>query len=97
MKQDKKKFKVLARHKWIPDVTITESCSKDDDRIRRFTATILGFRNWVLYEGMIHNNVRTVETLIKKATEIKNRILNKDYTVFHESVTISKQTIGGAQ
>jgi hypothetical protein len=38
------KFKILARHKHLTQVTITESIG-DDDETRRYTATILGWRN----------------------------------------------------
>ena len=47
----KKKFKILARHKWTYGATITESVEREEGKIRRFTATIRGFQNWLLYEG----------------------------------------------
>lgn len=45
------KWKILARHKNIVGVTITESCLITDDLWRRYTATIRGFQKFLIYEG----------------------------------------------
>ena len=41
---------VLARHKWIVGATVTESVN-DGDTLRRYTATVRGYRNWRIFEG----------------------------------------------
>lgn len=43
-------WRILSRHKWVAGATITESVS-DDDR-HRYTATVRGYRNWRLFEGV---------------------------------------------
>ncbi|GAH70952.1 unnamed protein product, partial [marine sediment metagenome] len=42
--------KILARHRWVVGATITESLVDEDRNIRRFTATIRGWRNFKIYE-----------------------------------------------
>ena len=42
---------ILAHHKWIVGATITESVN-DSDAVRRYTATIRGYRNWRIFEGV---------------------------------------------
>ena len=42
-------WRILARHKWITGTSITESAN---DGWRRYTATIRGYQNWRLYEGV---------------------------------------------
>ena len=49
-------MKVIGRHKkWVPGATITESYDENNDKMRRFIATIRGFRNWKIYEGNLDN------------------------------------------
>ena len=83
-----KKFKILARHKWTYGATITESVEREEGKIRRFTATIRGFRNWLLYEGPLYNNEKLVSALIKKVDEIRDRIDNNDESIFDENTEI---------
>jgi hypothetical protein len=83
------KFKILARHnRWVTGATITESIRRDDATdengvsIRRYTATIRGFRNWKLFEGPAPNSI--VKEIIKHVKEIRDKIDRGDDTVFHE-------------
>jgi len=82
----KAKFKILARHKWVAGATITESVRRDDATdengasIRRFTATIRGFRNWKIYEGPAGEGI--VDRIIKHVSEIRDKIDSGDDTVF---------------
>ncbi|MFF2531365.1 hypothetical protein ACFVS2_20895 [Brevibacillus sp. NPDC058079] len=50
-----RKWKILARHKCIVGATVTESVDVSQETsistIRRFTATIRGYRGLVIYEG----------------------------------------------
>ena len=49
----KSRWKIIARHKWVMGATITESYLDDPAvNLRRFTATIRGWRNWKMYEGV---------------------------------------------
>lgn len=83
------KFQVLARHnKWVTGATITESVRRDsatDENgvsIRRFTATIRGFRNWKIYEGAATNGI--IRHIIKRVSNIRDKIDNGDNAVFNE-------------
>ena len=78
-----KKWKVLARHKWVEGATISESVAEapiDEIPTRRFVATIRGFQNWRLYQG----NKCNVQTIIRRVHEIRDRIDAKDEAVFTE-------------
>ena len=82
-----RKMKILARHKWITKCLITESMDINSPRAyRRFTATILGWRNWLIWEGYLCYNGMTNEKItdlvLAKVREIKTRILNSDTLVF---------------
>jgi len=69
---------ILARHRWVSGATITESLIDEDKNIRRFTATIRGWRNFKIYEG---NNVNT-DFIVNKVKEIRDKIDIGDETVF---------------
>lgn len=79
-----KKFKVLARHKWLVGATITESMSLVDDGVRRFTATIEGWRNWKIYEGPLGGE-KVTNFVLDKVRGIRKRIQSGDETVFEET------------
>jgi len=72
--------KILARHGWVVGATITESLVDEDRNIRRFTATIRGWRNFKIYEG---NDIDT-DFIINKVKEIRNKIDAGDETVFQK-------------
>ena len=44
------RFHIVGRHKWVAGAVITESVA-EDNRIRRFTATIRGYQNWKIWQG----------------------------------------------
>lgn len=77
MTRNRQPMRILARHCWVDGATITESISKDG-RMRRFTATIWGFRNWRIYEGSDWN----ARKIINKVREIRDRINSGDESVF---------------
>ena len=79
-------FKIIARHKWVAKATISESCSTDDSRIRRYTATICGWRNWRIFEGDVR--LIAVEQIIDKVRSIRDRIEANDESIFVENVTL---------
>ncbi len=62
-------MRILARHCWVDGATITESISKEG-KVRRFTATIRGFRNWRIYQGPDPKVPKNIE----KIREIRDRI-----------------------
>ncbi len=74
-------WNICARHKWVAGVTITESYNTDDDRVRRFTATIRGYRNWKLGEYRCPVDVKAI---IASVRTIRDRIDNGDESVFDE-------------
>ena len=80
------RFRILARHRWTYGATITESIEREKGKIRRFTATIRGFQNWLLYEGPLYDNIASVIT--KKVDEIRDRIDNNDTSIFDENTEI---------
>lgn len=78
------RFKILARHKWVANATITESVgSEGDGHIRRFTATICGFRNWKIYEGRA-DDPRVGPFVRDKVIEIRDRIESGNQEIFVE-------------
>lgn len=72
-----KLWKILARHRWVAGAVITESVKVSDDRCRRYTATIRGFRNWHIWEGKPQP-----KEVIRRVTTIRDRIDALDETVF---------------
>ncbi len=78
-------MKILARHKWLVDCTITESCDNTKDTetqvYRRFTATIRGWRNWRIFEGLVTPD--TTQFVIDKVKSIRKRIDENDESVFN--------------
>ena len=77
------KFKVLARHKWLTGVTISESINTESGE-RRFTATIRGWRNWKIWQGQTDDNDKTVKFVIDKVRTIRDRIDSGDESIFNE-------------
>ncbi len=79
-------MKILARHKWLVGCTITESSDNSKDTTkqcyRRFTATIRGWRNWLIFEGLV--TPETTKFVIDKVQSIRNRIDDGDESVFTE-------------
>ena len=82
-----RKWQVLARHKWVAGCTITESINLEEDNIRRFTATIRGWRNWVIYEG----KARSIQTdeIVNKVVYIREQIDNGSKSIFEENITLT--------
>jgi hypothetical protein len=80
MMSNRQPMRILARHHWVDGATITESISKDG-RLRRFTATIRGFRYWRIYEGPDPE----VPEIIEKIREIRDRIDSGDESVFQKA------------
>lgn len=81
------KFRVIARHKWVAGAFITESVKVNQvdsstASIRRFTATIRGFRSWRIYQGESFNGVANY--VIATVKEIRNRIDAGDDSIFDE-------------
>ena len=79
-----RKWRIIGRHKWITNTTITESVCRDDEHYRRFTATIYGYRNWRLWQGNMSEEgmSHVVATVQAKVQGIKARIAADDETVF---------------
>ena len=77
MTKNRQSMRILARHKRVDGATITESVS-EDGTIRRYTATIRGWRAWKIYEGRDWN----LRDVIAKAREIRDRIDSGDESVF---------------
>jgi len=75
--------KILARHRWVAGATITESLVDEDRNIKRFTATIRGWRNFKIYEGK-GNNIDT-DFIVSKVKKIRDRIDAGDETVFQKA------------
>jgi hypothetical protein len=82
-----RQWKVLARHKWVAGCTITESINLQDDSKRKFTATIRGWRNFLLFEG----DSRTIDAnnIQAKVIEIRNLIDQGNEEVFTQDHMIS--------
>ncbi len=80
MTRNRQPMRILARHHWVDGATITESISKDGE-VRRFSATIRGFRNWRIYEGPDPK----APQIIEKVREIRKRIDSGDESGFQKA------------
>ena len=83
------RWKILARHsKWVVGATITELLHVDggDDAYRRFIATIRGYRNWHIWQGVTANLSMKphVTEIIRRVTAIRDRIDAHDEKIFTE-------------
>jgi len=81
--------KILARHRWVADATITESYDTNEEfRVthRRFTATVDGYRNFRIYDGELEDGL--VKRIIAKVESIKTRIRSGDETILHENTLL---------
>ncbi len=70
--------RILARHKWVPGATITESI--DENESRHFTATIRGWRNWKICTQQAGE--MNTDEIISRVKAIKARIDSGDESVF---------------
>ena len=71
-----RRWHILARHPWVAGATITETYREDRDE-RRFVATICGFRNWRLFEGVPTQDA--LSTIIAITTQIRDLIRENGY------------------
>ena len=78
------KYRIVARHKPMDGVMISESVR--DDNARRFVATIRGWRNWLLYDGRPNLPI-PLDLILQKAREIRDRIDSNDESVFQHGKT----------
>ena len=76
---DSKWVVVQRNQKWVPGATITESVLEGTAH-RRFTATVLGWRNFRVWEGDVED--LDVQDVIAKVQDIKARIEVGDESVF---------------
>lgn len=81
------KYRVLARHKWLTDCTITESIS-ECERYCKFTATICGWRGFEIWCGSSFLPNDTVKRVIAKVKEIREKIESGDDTSFYQDCHI---------
>lgn len=79
-------MKIIARHKWVAGCTITQSTDESKSNATqaydRFTATIRGWRNWLIFEGIVTGD--TTQFVIDKVKSIRDRIDSGDDTVFND-------------
>jgi len=79
---------ILARHHhWVEGATITESYDTNDDTIRRFTATIRGWRNFLIYEGKVQRH--TVEAVKNRVQTVRDSIDMGNESIFYRSVALN--------
>ena len=80
----KPRWKIIARHKWVLGATITESYfDAPAVNLRRFTATIRGWGNWKIYEGVLYHGL--ADKVAERVREIRDRIDAGDESVFNEN------------
>lgn len=75
-----KQWRLLARHKHLLKITISEFCLIDNDLIRNYTATICGWSGWQLGDDWDHAQ--------EHAKQIRDRIEGKDETVFKKGINL---------
>ena len=72
----KEKWRIIGKHKWVVGCMITESqfepkCSAKEVYVR-FTAIIRGWRNFMIYQGILKEN--TPERVKNKVMKIRDKI-----------------------
>ena len=82
----KRKLKIIARHKWVENCTITESYDTTDEEYRRFTATVDGWQGFKIYEGYVIRDF--TKSIISRVKSIRQRIREGDDAVFHENTML---------
>ena len=82
------KWKIIARHKWVSNATITESYDTNDSSIRRFTATVCGWTNFKIFEGRTQKNIS--KKIVEKVNYIREKIENNEDDIFYENVLIGE-------
>jgi len=63
--------KIIGRHQWVLGATISESY-QDGSAERRFTATIRGYQNWKIFDGIVSEEV--LQLIIKAVSAIREQI-----------------------
>lgn len=86
---NKRHFRIIARHNWVVNALITESICKEDNTITRFTATILSWRNWKIYEDEL--TYATTQYVMGRVMAIRDMIERGDKSVFNENVCLTRQ------
>ena len=83
-------YHVLAHHRrWVYAANITESISTDSTH-RRFTATIDGWRGWLIWEGKMDNFPGT-ERIIQCVKALRDRVMANEKAVFTEKGPFMKE------
>lgn len=79
-----KQWKIIARNNdWVAGCTITQSYNiHGDGSFRRFTATIRGWRGFLIYEGKVNIDTFSIQKVQEKVREIRDRIDSGDEKVF---------------
>lgn len=79
------KARMIGRHKWVEGCLITESRVTgvvQGVTLRRFTATIRGYRDWKIYQGPLGPGVLTF--VAETVTGIRHRIDARDDSILLE-------------
>lgn len=85
-------WKIIQRNKgWVAKATVVESYNSENDN-RRFTATICGFQNWLIYEGPVLPGVAAA--VVIKVREIRNLIEAGDKGIFKQKGPFLKSLEG---
>jgi hypothetical protein len=85
---DKVHWTIVSRHKnWVTDCCITESSKASNSGIVRFTATILGWQNFKIYEGPYIEKLTFL--IIAQVKKLKSLIEQGNENVFFESSLIT--------
>ncbi len=72
-------WQILARHKWVAHATVTESY-RERANMRRFTATIHGWRNFKIWEGP--SEQMNPQAVITRVRELRDQIEKGDNRVW---------------
>jgi len=91
------KFKVLARHRnWVVGATITELVS-EDGALRRFVATIRGFRNWPILVCPSVDACSWMPLVQGHVISLRDRIDANDDSVFNQSPELGPHNLEAAK
>jgi len=83
--KEKRRWKVIARHKYVQGAIITESYDRNDDSYRKYVAVIRDWRHFNIYRGKPSLYPNIFKKVLKKVGEIRDRIDAGDESVFQGS------------
>lgn len=82
----KQSWKLLARHSNIAGAEIREYLDQNSEGwVRRYVATIRGYRNWFIASGCLRRGDYTFQQVVDRVGEIRDKIDQGNEDVFYSN------------